>query len=121
MDKYCKGCDTTKPITMYYTNGRTSVGTQKYKPTCRSCELKSARKILNAIIEQHYGGWKCQRCGFQGKPIQFDCHHRDPSKKEFPVSQVSKRAVNSPARLLTELEKCDLLCACCHRLMHELG
>lgn len=44
-------------------------------------------------------------------------HHRDPSKKDIEIS----RAVSngwSKERILKEMEKCDVLCSNCHKILH---
>lgn len=43
----------------------------------------------------------------------LDFHHIDPTKKELSV-----RACRSPKQVLTEISKCTVLCANCHRLFH---
>lgn len=44
----------------------------------------------------------------------MDFHHRDPLTKDFEIGGFH----GSRARLLAEVEKCDLICAVCHRLRH---
>ena len=46
----------------------------------------------------------------------MDLHHRDPLQKDFSIG----RYINSMAmeQILKEAEKCDMLCANCHRLTH---
>ncbi len=56
-------------------------------------------------------GNRCMDCGFTGHPWQFDFDHREPSGKEFRISSY-KYGVD---RLRQEVEKCDLVCANCHR------
>ena len=61
-------------------------------------------------------GLQCGVCG-EGHPATLDFHHRDPSNKEFDIGYgVSK--CYPVARMLTEIEKCDVLCANCHRKLH---
>jgi hypothetical protein len=45
----------------------------------------------------------------------MDLHHRDPEDKVFALSDASSRAV---AQIIEEIEKCDLICANCHRMRH---
>jgi endogenous inhibitor of DNA gyrase (YacG/DUF329 family) len=63
-----------------------------------------------------YKGGKCQRCGYN-KPIPgaYDFHHRNPDEKEFTIT--SKTV--SYEKLKEEADKCDLLCATCHREVHH--
>ncbi len=42
----------------------------------------------------------------------MDFDHRDSSTKSFMLSDVSRATVKS---LLKEIEKCDVVCANCHR------
>ena len=60
-------------------------------------------------------GLRCARC-----PESFwaclDFHHRDSSIKSFSISEGGGRyGLN---RLLAEIEKCEVLCANCHRKEH---
>ena len=59
-------------------------------------------------------GGRCVDCGYETVPAALEFHHRDPSTKEFGVGNWH----GSRERLLREANKCDLLCANCHRLRH---
>jgi len=68
---------------------------------------------LNAI---EYKGGYCERCGWQGHPAAYDFHHKNPEEKEFQWStQLYKKSWGT---IKTELDKCELLCAICHRIEH---
>lgn len=62
-----------------------------------------------------YKGGKCSRCGLVSLPAVYDFHHTDPHQKEFGLS----RLVMSFEKMRKELDKTVLLCANCHRLVHE--
>ena len=49
-------------------------------------------------------------------PVIFDFHHRNPEKKEFVWA---KMKLKSDEKILSELDKCDLLCSNCHRKGHH--
>ena len=56
-------------------------------------------------------------CGLITSKVEvYDFHHRDPSQKDFSISKNAK----SFEKCKQELDKCDLLCANCHRLRHGL-
>jgi len=60
----------------------------------------------------------CARCG-EKNPVVLDFHHRDRSTKHFVKSQ--QWVTVSLETLMVEVEKCDVLCANCHRIIeHEL-
>ena len=74
-------------------------------------------------VEEKYQWWyeyrnelKCARCP-ESDPNCIDFHHRNPKEKESsPVSMVS--STWSKEKILTEIAKCDILCANCHRKEH---
>lgn len=76
------------------------------------------RKIRRELIDK--AGGKCIHCGIKhdGKntPI-FDFHHRDASTKLFEVCNREIKSRNLES-LYAEADKCDVLCANCHRLHH---
>lgn len=58
----------------------------------------------------------CERCG-ESDPDVLDFHHRDPGEKDEKISQLIVEEA-SEERLREEVEKCDVLCANCHRTEH---
>ncbi len=80
---------------------------------CRAQGVLDFRRRIKARAVAHLGG-VCLHCGFDGHPAAFDFHHRDPTQKDFMISSANA----GWERLKTELDKCDLLCANCHRVVH---
>ena len=62
-------------------------------------------------------GGKCLKCG-ENKFYLLDFHHRNPEEKEGELSDFSKGY--NLDKFFEELQKCDLLCANCHREYHYL-
>lgn len=58
----------------------------------------------------------CSQCKNEYHPAIFEFHHKDPSSK---VKDPSKLLNGSLSNLVKELEKCILVCANCHRLIHN--
>jgi len=60
---------------------------------------------------------QCSCCGNHYPPEVLDFHHKDPDEKENTVAVGSNRCW-STSKLQEEMDKCVLLCANCHRLVH---
>lgn len=68
------------------------------------------RKIVNEIKNNS----KCKYC-IENDPVTFDFHHRNPEEKEFIIAYMMNQ---NTERLLKEINKCDIICANCHRKLH---
>jgi hypothetical protein len=62
-----------------------------------------------------YAGGSCIRCGYNKYVGALEFHHRDPSEKEQTISRLVCRKWEI---VKAEVDKCDLLCANCHREVH---
>ena|SRR5579872_7566556 len=74
------------------------------------------KRGLVAWFNEYKGTLKCVRCG-ESHPACIDFHHRDPTTKNSVLSEVTRLGW-SKRRILAEIEKCDVLCANCHRKLH---
>lgn len=59
---------------------------------------------------------ECVKCG-NNHPAVLDFHHRDSDTKEFAISNMTIRGFGKQ-RVLSEIDKCDILCSNCHRVYH---
>lgn len=59
----------------------------------------------------------CEDCGQHFPPCAMDFHHARGAKK-FGIGQALRQQI-ALSTLLTELAKCDLVCANCHRIRHH--
>jgi len=71
--------------------------------------VKKARAVA------HMGG-SCSGCGDVTVPALLEFHHRDAAEKEFGISRDGM--VRPWEEIVTELAKCVMLCANCHREVH---
>lgn len=79
---------------------------------------KKARKVRNReFIQEYKRTHPCIRCG-ESDAVCLDFHHRDPVKKFIEVSLMGNRGYGQE-KILTEITKCDILCANCHRKFHR--
>ncbi|MEK6895196.1 MAG: hypothetical protein AABX48_01620 [Nanoarchaeota archaeon] len=75
---------------------------------------KRRKKTKLKAVE--YMGGKCIKCGYSKYPEVLEFHHKDPSTKEFNLGVGG--LTRSWERTRKEIEKCELLCANCHREYH---
>ena len=76
---------------------------------------KRRKKIRQMAIE--YKGAQCAICGYNKCIQALEFHHTDENNKDFGIS--AKGYTRSWKEVKKELDKCELLCANCHREMHE--
>jgi hypothetical protein len=87
--------------------------------------LAEARRIRNRneyrsrsayILHRKLAIGRCGDCGLQcteqNHPV-FEFDHRDPETKAFDIANGKKRPFRD---LKAEIDKCDMVCANCHRL-----
>jgi len=68
----------------------------------------------NKAIE--YKGGKCIRCGYNKCSTALEFHHLEPNKKDYSISRNINHSFD---KIKKELDKCILVCANCHREIHE--
>lgn len=61
-------------------------------------------------------GEKCCLCGYNKAKAALELHHLNPEYKEFTISRCLNRTWDI---LHKEIQKCVLVCANCHREIHE--
>lgn len=92
-------------------------GKNKRKLICKLCEQESVskrRRLMKEILIKYKGG-KCEKCGYDKNLNALEFHHLNPSEKEFSISS----KLLSIEALKKETDKCVLLCANCHRELHD--
>jgi hypothetical protein len=112
-----------------------------YFPVCFTCQKKTYKsaskvsaqwkknyvKVLKPRIEANTQkvfdllGNHCVDCNREATVdtfCAFDLHHKQPEQKKFNVGN-NKLKLLWNDEIQEEVLKCDLLCACCHRLRHK--
>ena len=87
---------------------------------CRKCAVEAVQKrrekVKNMAVELF--GRECHDCGLSTKHNSvYDFHHKDPNQKDFGIATYGH--TRSWERVKTELDKCVMLCANCHRIRHS--
>jgi len=87
------------------------------KKLCGTCNTNLRRYRVKKKAVEYLGGC-CERCGWSGHFSGLDFHHIEPNEKDFSPSAM-ELAKKSWEKVKNELDKCELLCALCHRLEHS--
>ena len=115
MDKICKQCLKIKDsqTDYYWSNNKT-------RTICKDCVKENEKKRYAQKMEQFIEIKKtlmCRKCG-ENRWYLLDFHHRNPNEKDYVVSDLTRTPI---ATIMKEVEKCDPLCANCHREWHYLS
>ena len=65
-----------------------------------------------------YKGGQCNRCNLKLENTHysvFEFHHRNPEEKDVNFAKIKYQKWDV---IQKEIDKCDLLCANCHRITH---
>ncbi len=86
---------------------------------CKKCAVDSVNKRRNTIKIKavEYKGGCCEKCGYNKSLAALEFHHLDANKKDFAIS--TKGYTQSWNKVQEELDKCILVCANCHREIHD--
>lgn len=134
--KNCRRCGVDKPHDQFSKSVQSKDGLYSYCKPCVNEKTKQwysqkkqdvaylaaknaalrARAQENKLKAIEYKGGCCSDCGGVFDPCVYDFHHEDVSTKEKNPSAFLGRS--SFENALSELDKCVLLCANCHRLRH---
>lgn len=103
---WCRDC------TRLYYKARNAVDGHKKENAIRR------RRERVAEVRSIKASMGCQVCG-ERHPACLDFHHRDPATKRKTVAEMVAAGWSNEV-LETEIAKCDLLCANCHRKHHDI-
>src|SRR5687768_12653909 len=94
----------------------------RYYAIHRQAELERVKKRQAATLAwlRDLRRIPCADCREMFPPHMMDFDHRDPSKKLFMIAG-GKALLKSRAKLIAEIEKCDVVCGNCHALRTYAG
>jgi hypothetical protein len=117
LTKICKYCGKEKPLE-HYEIANVIKGKEYRRLKCRRCyqDTKNIwRKNNKDWIDDLKKEMSCKKCGISDYRI-LDFHHRESQEKEICIANSAMRW--SKEKISKEIEKCDILCANCHRIFH---
>jgi hypothetical protein len=111
--KTCGTCKEDKNESEFYSKGKEN----RLYSQCKTCfntyvKKRWSDRKLEAI---QYKGGECNKCKQKFHYSVYDFHHREPKEKDCDWVKLRLKSWKS---VLLELDKCDLLCANCHRITH---
>ena len=78
-------------------------------------DWRKIREVRRRLVSE-FGG-RCGVCGYERCMSALEFHHMEPAEKRFALSGP---ALLRPWRfVIEEARKCVLLCANCHRELHD--
>lgn len=116
----CHSCGKVTPKARKYCDECIAGGVMKKHKThhekskAKSLHVKKSRDRLKKALVDYKGGC-CSICGYNRCIKALEFHHLEPNTKDFTVGQKHY----SLATMQSEVDKCVLLCANCHREVHE--
>lgn len=113
--KVCSKCGKEKSITEFYKKG------ERLQAECKEC-FKERRLQAYYEKQEKVNEIKCDSgcvvCGYSEHSVCLDLHHRDGEDKENNVSRLVTQNA-SWKKIQSEIDKCIVLCAICHRKLHS--
>lgn len=86
---------------------------------CLKCQSEATQRRRDKVKEDaiEYKGGKCCICGYSKCIGALEFHHLDPEQKDFGIA--AKGYTRSWEKVKEELDKCIIVCANCHREIHD--
>ena len=133
-DKKCSICGEIKEVSEFYQRRTHRAG--EYYEQCKDCFKERGRKYYHRNHEQQLNLCKlrkrryinerkkwlneiknkpCVDCGKMYAPWIMDFDHKDGEVKIGSISNLAIHNTSNFKKIEAEIEKCDLVCANCHR------
>jgi hypothetical protein len=115
----CKNCGyTSDDLEEFVKNKNKPAGREQECKVCCANRVKLIGQVTKKIIDAACNK-PCFRCGNRYPAYVMDFHHLDPNMKDLSVSGMKTYRID---RVLSEIDKCIVVCANCHRVIHnEVG
>ncbi len=113
--KMCCGCDKIMPVEEFYFCKNQNRFSAKCKDCTKIVERTARRDFKQYFVNMH--GGECTICGYKKSLAALEFHHNSKDDKLFAFSgRENKRRKEI---FIEEMKKCTLLCANCHREIHD--
>ena len=113
----CPSCKEMLSLSAFAKDSKKTSGRKSWCKKCTLQRINEARAQFKRACLEYAGGAKCSICGYDKCISALEFHHVDRYAKDFTISQC--RAVRLTDNIKSELDKCVVLCANCHREAEE--
>ena len=116
--KQCRYCDKFYPEDAFGV-AKTMPNKVFRRRKCRHCYRDTKQALINKCLtwlNEYKKLHGCQRCKISD-PRVLDFHHKKGEDKLFTIASF-RRAVSFD-RVKAEVLKCEIVCANCHRILHD--
>lgn len=90
---------------------------EAYKQSHKKARLK-ARELNKKFVKRVKSLAKCKLCGYSKSSSALEFHHKDETQKDYEISRLQSGGW-SIKKIKQEMRKCVILCANCHREVHD--
>jgi hypothetical protein len=119
-EKQCCICKKVLPAESFHKRTQNTTGLASM---CKSCSVeykREERKEFKLLCLEH-SDTKCAVCGYDEHWAVLQFHHRNPEEKCFEIGRYKESKTKGgiiPPDLQAELDKCMVVCANCHSIIH---
>lgn len=113
--KICSQCYRELPLSEFYSRGN-----GKLRAECKDCHknmVKESYQRRKQFVSNYKSEQGCSKCGDKRSYV-LDFHHRDPEEKNDTIARLTSNS-SKLTKIKEEMEKCEVLCANCHREFHH--
>lgn len=114
--KQCSNCKEYKPEKEFYWKDKAHTILNSKCKLCSNARMTELRRERYILVQEYKTSKGCAVCG-EKRHWVLDLHHRDGKEKEDTVSNMLRKNV-SWEKIQEELDRCEVLCANCHRDYH---
>lgn len=115
MSKKCCMCGVVKPLTDFYKASRRKDGYQTQCKVCAMLYKKEKRDLVREKINKYKLDNGCVDCGYNKHPHAIEFDHLPGFEKSKGVAAMLSQYYTWE-QIQKEIEKCELVCANCHRI-----
>lgn len=117
--KICTKCKKELPVEEFHWRDKSKGKRRSECKTCHNSFMKEKYQDKKQTFEQMKSEQSCAKCG-ETRGYVLDYHHIDPTQKDNTIARITSNKYKIES-ILSEIEKCVVLCSNCHREFHHFN